>query len=590
MKKLIILALLLTCNLAIYAQIQGSTTLYAGSSTFTQNKVVFKKKTTTTYDQNSTYNIGMVFTQSDSTTKTFRSAYEFSLESIPTNATITQATVYYTTTGSSYSFKLNLVSTLSPSDYEANFNTIASGSGLESSMAYGMNSKVSSSIKSAIQSSLAARTMIIGALSNSEAASGSTASLSFYITVNYTRPPSQISFSAHNDMEGFVGGHIGVGVNASASDRPSPYSAIAAENQTVNIEAYDSGNSWSGHSFVFNDSEAPQNKSYIEKTGGQQNQVSYNSTISYTFLQNDNNSEFTAYLIKVCNSTLQISGGTVYVDYQAQSGSSVVIPKIKDNSFYAFASNYSYNGVDYTFTSWQSNGSYYGNTIVPTENRTFNAVYSAKPNVNNRSLATDSDPNENVVLIWNAHPNNNVTGYNVYRKVKSNGVVGPEEQIATLNGRTTTTYTDYAYIITNSPNDDRLMYDVRPVYTDADNTAIESDPYYVTIAFGLMNIKMNKDERVITQANLIPDTYSISNHPNPFNPTTVINYQLPTEGFVTIKVYDMLGKEVAELVNENKAAGYYKVNYDASKLASGIYIYSINAGSFSSSKKMILTK
>ncbi len=87
-----------------------------------------------------------------------------------------------------------------------------------------------------------------------------------------------------------------------------------------------------------------------------------------------------------------------------------------------------------------------------------------------------------------------------------------------------------------------------------------------------------------------PTEYSISNYPNPFNPTTTINYQLPENGFVTIKVYDMLGKEIATLVNENKSAGYYKINFDASKLTSGVYIYTINAGKYSQSKKMLLMK
>ena len=87
-----------------------------------------------------------------------------------------------------------------------------------------------------------------------------------------------------------------------------------------------------------------------------------------------------------------------------------------------------------------------------------------------------------------------------------------------------------------------------------------------------------------------PNEYSIANYPNPFNPTTTINYQLPENGFVTIKVYDVLGKEVATLVNENKSAGYYKVDFDASRLTSGVYIYTINANGFVQSKKMLLMK
>jgi hypothetical protein len=80
------------------------------------------------------------------------------------------------------------------------------------------------------------------------------------------------------------------------------------------------------------------------------------------------------------------------------------------------------------------------------------------------------------------------------------------------------------------------------------------------------------------------------NYPNPFNPTTKINYQLPKAGLVTLKVYDILGREVATLVNENQPAGSYSVPFDASKLSSGIYIYTIHANDFIQSKKMILTK
>jgi hypothetical protein len=80
------------------------------------------------------------------------------------------------------------------------------------------------------------------------------------------------------------------------------------------------------------------------------------------------------------------------------------------------------------------------------------------------------------------------------------------------------------------------------------------------------------------------------NYPNPFNPSTVIGYQLPVNSQVTLKVYDVLGREVATLVNEVKPAGEYEVKFDATDLASRVYIYKIHAGSFVQGKKMILLK
>ena len=80
------------------------------------------------------------------------------------------------------------------------------------------------------------------------------------------------------------------------------------------------------------------------------------------------------------------------------------------------------------------------------------------------------------------------------------------------------------------------------------------------------------------------------NYPNPFNPTTVISWQSPVGGHQTLKIYDILGNEVATLIDEYKEAGRYKLEYDASNLASGVYIYKLTAGNYVSSKKMMVIK
>ena len=88
-----------------------------------------------------------------------------------------------------------------------------------------------------------------------------------------------------------------------------------------------------------------------------------------------------------------------------------------------------------------------------------------------------------------------------------------------------------------------------------------------------------------------PNVFSLSqNYPNPFNPVTVINYSIPENSVINIKVYDILGREVKHLVNEYKPAGNYSVSFDGSNLSSGVYFYKLEAGNFSEIKKMILMK
>ncbi len=93
------------------------------------------------------------------------------------------------------------------------------------------------------------------------------------------------------------------------------------------------------------------------------------------------------------------------------------------------------------------------------------------------------------------------------------------------------------------------------------------------------------------EVNGTPSKFELSqNYPNPFNPTTVINFRIPKKEMVTLKIYNVLGQEVATLVNEVKDAGSYHISFNASNLPSGIYLYTLKAGKFSSTKKMMLLK
>jgi hypothetical protein len=89
----------------------------------------------------------------------------------------------------------------------------------------------------------------------------------------------------------------------------------------------------------------------------------------------------------------------------------------------------------------------------------------------------------------------------------------------------------------------------------------------------------------------VPNNFELyQNYPNPFNPTTKIQYQVSSSSHVSLNVYDVLGNEVRTLINEEKPAGFYEVEFDARNLSSGIYFYRLKAGSFVETKKMILLR
>lgn len=101
----------------------------------------------------------------------------------------------------------------------------------------------------------------------------------------------------------------------------------------------------------------------------------------------------------------------------------------------------------------------------------------------------------------------------------------------------------------------------------------------------------NSDFIMTKEKEILPTEFRLyQNYPNPFNPTTTIKYSIPKSSFVKIIVYDILGNEIATLVNEDKTSGYYSIAFYANKLASGIYFYRMQAGNFVETKKLILIK
>jgi len=194
------------------------------------------------------------------------------------------------------------------------------------------------------------------------------------------------------------------------------------------------------------------------------------------------------------------------------------------------------------------------------------------------------DSGNNPRVVWTPHPTFQATSYKVYRTVSQTPLTKPAlyaSVIATVNS-SIYEYTDGDISLTTNGN--YVYYFVEGYngsYSGASNIGLVRGYFYKENIYSKDNaqIKFNLNQ----------------NYPNPFNPSTMIKYQIPEDGFVTLKVYDVLGKEIKTIINEQKLAGEYEVKFDAVDLAGGVYIYRITAlrdGKilFSQSKQMILLK
>ncbi|MEW6195316.1 MAG: T9SS type A sorting domain-containing protein [Bacteroidota bacterium] len=280
--------------------------------------------------------------------------------------------------------------------------------------------------------------------------------------------------------------------------------------------------------------------------------------------------------------------GTMMIEGVTKTLPTLTYYKNENNTIQAAAVNQTINGIEYAFNHWNDGTQNYytaTKTFTADSHRTYKAYFVGKPTNSGKNVQITSSVGQPITLTW-TDINNNYVSYKIYRNVKHDGVSGAEELLASVN-KGVETYTDYEYVKTASyvdlvHYDVRGYYSVEQTYSDQNWIAVYGESY--------IRMQQNDNNMFVGLANELPIEYSISNYPNPFNPTTTIKYQLPAAGKVTLKVYDLLGKEVAELVNEQKEAGYYEVNFDANDLTSGVYIYTIRSGKYIESKKMIFTK
>jgi plastocyanin len=111
------------------------------------------------------------------------------------------------------------------------------------------------------------------------------------------------------------------------------------------------------------------------------------------------------------------------------------------------------------------------------------------------------------------------------------------------------------------------------------------------VAFGMTGSIAANPNAVIHQNSEVPEEYNLyQNYPNPFNPSTQIKFDIPRTAFTRVTVYDIIGNELVNLVNENLQAGRYTVTWDAANYPSGVYLYKIVSGGYTVTKKMMLIK
>ncbi len=185
------------------------------------------------------------------------------------------------------------------------------------------------------------------------------------------------------------------------------------------------------------------------------------------------------------------------------------------------------------------------------------------------SFAADANGN-NVNLNWSTATEINNSGFEIERSVISNEVRNTNwEKVGFVNGNGTTTETQMYSYVDEDLASGKYLYRLKQI--DFNGTFEYS----------------NEVEVVVN----IPDKFELSqNYPNPFNPTTKIQFNIPTAGNVKLIVYNLLGQNIKTLVSEFKESGTHSVNFDAPELTSGVYIYKLESGGFTQTRKMILLK
>lgn len=417
--------------------------------------------------------------------------------------------------------------------------------------------------------------------------------LSYLITergespAGYFRKKKLWSITVRNDIDGYYNiGKVGIYGTGISGQYNSPKTVNQLDWESyITIDAVFDGSFYNGYTRRFAkwvdglNNEIATTKSYSFSVKN----YNYNQTQVYSAkFKKEFNITFENNFISVGNIGKINVNGTQYNDLPISS-----FPILEDNSITATAINQVINGISYNFSHWSLGNNYLNNNIsnnfYPTNHSIYKANFIGKPSNANRNLTISASINQPVVLVWNDNVNNSVTYYQIWRYSKNqNTGYSVYEQIGTVN-RGIQTFIDNDFVV-SSYYDYLLKYDVRGYYI-LENTY--ADPNYTAVTFGTPSYKPSiKNDSLLVD---IKD-YDITCYPNPFNPSTTLRYQLPNDGFITLIIYNELGKEIRNLVNEYQTKGRYEEIFDGANLASGVYFYSIKTNNFTKTGKLLLIK
>jgi hypothetical protein len=297
-------------------------------------------------------------------------------------------------------------------------------------------------------------------------------------------------------------------------------------------------------------------------------------TVSGTARYEDNNQLITSGSVKAFRLNTQTNQIMILDSTGIQTNGSYILNNVPTGDLYIGAVPNSSPPADYVLTYYPSAIYYRDATILnPTENMTGIDIRAFRMSQVTTSNSVNGKVNSSV-------PVSPLKDANVYAK-SGNTFVGYK-----------TTGSDGIYHINSVPTGtlkiiaDRIGYRSDSTTVNITRSNLDSVNFYLTkLTTGVNPISNN-----------IPDKYFLyQNYPNPFNPSTNIKYRVPSgsitnNSFTSLKVYNILGKEIAILVNEKQSPGTYEINFDASSLPSGIYFYKIITDSYSETKRMILIK